>query len=152
MLLGPFSSDERAEIRQMVEDNLLGALTTTEVFLDQLRDGGGDLVNLSSVAGRTACAGNAGLRRHQVGDQRLVRGAAPRTTAGRPGDDHRARRCRHRAHRSHHPPASRAARRAAYAEVAITAEDIAEIIVFAVTRPPRVSLDEILVRPTTRTG
>ena len=54
MLLAPFSSDQRAEIRQMVEVNLLGAMTATEVFLDQLRDGGGDLVNISSVAGRTA--------------------------------------------------------------------------------------------------
>ena len=43
----------------MVEVNLLGAMTATEVFLDQLRDGGGDLVNMSSVAGRTARAGNA---------------------------------------------------------------------------------------------
>ena len=43
----------------MVEVNLLGAMTATEVFLDQLREGGGDLVNISSVAGRTARAGNA---------------------------------------------------------------------------------------------
>ena len=43
----------------MVEVNLLGAMTATEVFLDQLRDGGGDLVNISSVAGRTARPGNA---------------------------------------------------------------------------------------------
>src|SRR5215207_10994490 len=50
MLLAPFSSDQRSEIRQMVEVNLLGAMTATEVFLDQLRDGG-DLVNISSVAG-----------------------------------------------------------------------------------------------------
>jgi NAD(P)-dependent dehydrogenase (short-subunit alcohol dehydrogenase family) len=35
----------------MIEANLLGAMTVTEIFLDQLRDGGGDLVNLSSVAG-----------------------------------------------------------------------------------------------------
>jgi NAD(P)-dependent dehydrogenase (short-subunit alcohol dehydrogenase family) len=34
-------------------------MNVTEVFLDQLRDGGGDLVNLSSVAGRTARPGNA---------------------------------------------------------------------------------------------
>lgn len=34
-------------------------MTVTEVFLDQLRDGGGDLVNVSSVAGRTARPGNA---------------------------------------------------------------------------------------------
>ena len=54
MLLGPFSSEQRDDYRRMVETNLLGAITTTEVFLDQLRDGGGDLVNISSVAGRTA--------------------------------------------------------------------------------------------------
>ena len=60
MLLAPFSSDQRAELRQMIEVNLLGAITATEVFLDQLRDGGGDLVNISSVAGRTARPGNAG--------------------------------------------------------------------------------------------
>ncbi|HWX86806.1 MAG TPA: SDR family oxidoreductase, partial [Solirubrobacteraceae bacterium] len=59
MLLAPFTSDQQAEIRQMVEVNLLGAMTATEVFLDQLRYGGGDLVNISSVAGRTARAGNA---------------------------------------------------------------------------------------------
>jgi NADP-dependent 3-hydroxy acid dehydrogenase YdfG len=58
MLLAPFSSEQRAEIRQMVETNLFGAMTVTEVFLDQLRDGG-DLVNISSVAGRTARPGNA---------------------------------------------------------------------------------------------
>ncbi|MCW3063478.1 MAG: family oxidoreductase [Solirubrobacterales bacterium] len=59
MLLAPFSSEQRVEIRQMVEVNLLGAMTTTEVFLDQLRDGGGDLVNISSVAGRTARPGSS---------------------------------------------------------------------------------------------
>jgi NADP-dependent 3-hydroxy acid dehydrogenase YdfG len=56
MLLGPFSSEHSDELRQMVEVNLLGAMTATEVFLDQLRAGGGDLVNISSVAGRTARA------------------------------------------------------------------------------------------------
>jgi NADP-dependent 3-hydroxy acid dehydrogenase YdfG len=59
MLLAPFSSEQRAEIREMVETNLLGAMTVTEVFLDQLRDGGGDFVNISSVAGRSARPGNA---------------------------------------------------------------------------------------------
>ena len=49
MLLAPFTSEQREEFRQMIEVNLLGAITATEVFLDQLRDGGGDLVNISSV-------------------------------------------------------------------------------------------------------
>lgn len=35
-----------------------------------------------------------------------------------------------------------------YNELAITADDIAEIIAFAVSRPPRLTLNEILVRPT----
>src|SRR5215207_4701739 len=33
MLLAPFSSEQKAEIRQMVEVNLLGAMTATEVSL-----------------------------------------------------------------------------------------------------------------------
>ena len=59
MLTAPFSSDQREEHRRMVETNLLGAMTATDVFLDQLQDGGGDLVNISSVAGRVAPAGFA---------------------------------------------------------------------------------------------
>jgi NAD(P)-dependent dehydrogenase (short-subunit alcohol dehydrogenase family) len=78
MLLAPFSSDQTAETRQMVETNLLGAMTATEVFLDQLRDGGGDLA------------------------QRLVRVPAPGAPAGRPGDRRRAGRGCDRAHRPHH--------------------------------------------------
>src|SRR6059058_924503 len=60
MLTAPFSSDQREEHRRMVETNLLGAMTATEVFLEQLgAGGGGDLVNVSSVAGRVAPAGFA---------------------------------------------------------------------------------------------
>jgi NADP-dependent 3-hydroxy acid dehydrogenase YdfG len=58
MLLGPFGSEQRNDYRQMIEVNLIGTITTTEVFLDQLKDGGGDIVNISSVAGRTARPGN----------------------------------------------------------------------------------------------
>jgi len=45
----------------MVETNLIGAMTATEIFLEQLRDGGGDIVNVSSVAGRTAPADYASM-------------------------------------------------------------------------------------------
>ena len=58
MLLGPFDSDQREDYRQMIEVNLLGAITTTEVLPGQLKDGGGDIINISSVAGRTARSGN----------------------------------------------------------------------------------------------
>ena len=35
-----------------------------------------------------------------------------------------------------------------YEETSITAEDIAEVIAFAVSRPRRMTLNEILIRPT----
>jgi NADP-dependent 3-hydroxy acid dehydrogenase YdfG len=55
MLLAPFGSDQREDYRRMIEVNLLGAITATEVFLDQLKASGeGDIVNISSVAGRVA--------------------------------------------------------------------------------------------------
>ena len=43
----------------MIEVNLLGAIPRPRSSSPQLRDGGGDLVNISSVAGRTARPGNA---------------------------------------------------------------------------------------------
>jgi NADP-dependent 3-hydroxy acid dehydrogenase YdfG len=152
MLLAPFSSDQRAEMRQMIEVNLLGAITATEVFLDQLRDGGGDLVNISSVAGRTARAGNAvyaatkwgvngwseGLRQELQPDVRV--------TVIEPGavatelTDHIT------------DAATKRATREFVQDLAITAQDIAEVIAFAVSRPRRMTLNEILVRPTAQPG
>src|SRR5580693_5686608 len=41
MLLGPFDSGQRADYWQMIEVNLLGAITATEVFLDQIKGCGG---------------------------------------------------------------------------------------------------------------
>ncbi len=148
MLLGPFSSEQRAEIRQMVETNLLGAMTTTEVFLDQLRDGGGDLVNISSVAGRTARAGNAayaatkwglggwseGLRMELQPDVRVIL-IEPGAVATELTD-----------HITHAD--TRDAVKQMVGGIAIPPEDIAEVIAFAVARPRRMTLNEILIRPT----
>jgi NADP-dependent 3-hydroxy acid dehydrogenase YdfG len=148
MLLAPFTSDQRAEHRQMVETNLLGAMTATEVFLDQLHDGGGDLVNVSSVAGRTARPGNAvyaatkwgmngwseALRQELQPDIRIMV-IEPGAVATELTD-----------HITHAD--TKAAAEQMYEQVAITAQDIAEVIAFAVSRPQRVSLNEILIRPT----
>jgi NADP-dependent 3-hydroxy acid dehydrogenase YdfG len=154
MLLAPFTSDQRAEMRQMVEVNLLGAITTTEVFLEQLRDGGGggDLINISSVAGRTARAGNAvyaatkwgingwseGLRQELQPDVRVMviePGAVATELTDHITD----------------ADTKRATKQFVEA-LAITAQDIAEVIAFAVSRPRRMTLNEILVRPTAQVG
>ena len=152
MLLGPFSSAQREDYRRMVETNLLGAITATEVFLDQLRDGGGDLVNVSSVAGRTARPGNAGYAATKWGmngwSESLRQELQPdvRVIVIEPGavatelTDHIT-----------HADTKRAVKQ--YVEpLAISPEDVAEVIAFAVSRPRRMTLNEILVRPTAQTG
>jgi NADP-dependent 3-hydroxy acid dehydrogenase YdfG len=149
MLLARFSSDQKDEMRQMVETNLLGAITATEVFLDQLRDGGdGDLVNISSVAGRTARPGSSVYNATKWGmngwSEALRQELLPdvRVTIIEPGavatelTDHIT------------DAGVKQATEQFYDEVAITSEDVAEVIAFAVARPRRVSLNEILIRPT----
>jgi NADP-dependent 3-hydroxy acid dehydrogenase YdfG len=152
MLLCPFGSTQREEARRMVEVNLLGAMTATEVFLDQLRDGGGDLVNISSVAGRTARAGNAAYAATKWGmngwSEALRQELQPdvRVFVIEPGavatelTDHIT------------DPAAKHGAEQFYAQLAITAEDVAEVIAFAVTRPRRLTLNEILLRPTSQSG
>ena len=148
MLLGPFDSEHSDELRQMVEVNLLGAMTATELFLDKLRDGGGDLVNISSVAGRTARAFGSGynatkwglngwseaLRQELLPDIRVM--VIEPGAVGTELTDHIT------------DSSVKEATEKFYGEVAITAADIAEIIAFAISRPRRVNLNEILVRPT----
>jgi NADP-dependent 3-hydroxy acid dehydrogenase YdfG len=152
MLLAPFSSEQRHELRQMVEVNLLGAMTATEVFLDQLRNGGGDLINISSVAGRTARAGNAVYAATKWGmngwSEALRQELQPdiRVTVIEPGavatelTDHIT------------DPTAKQGAEQLYQQLAITADDVAEVIAFAVTRPRRMTLNEILLRPTAQTG
>jgi len=148
MLLAPFNGEGHDDHRRMIEANLLGAMTVTEVFLDQLVDGGGDLVNLSSVAGRTARPGNAVYAATKWGlngwSESLRQELQPgvRVMVIEPGavatelTDHIAN------------PDSKQAAEQMYQQLAITADDIAEVIAFAVTRPRRMTLNEILVRPT----
>jgi NADP-dependent 3-hydroxy acid dehydrogenase YdfG len=132
----------------MIEVNLLGAITATEVFLDQLKAGGeGDIVNISSAAGRVARPSNGVYAATKFGlngwseslRQELL--PAVRVTVVEPGavatelTDHIT-----------HDETKHGVEQF-YATAAITADDIAEIIAFAVSRPRRVALNEILVRP-----
>jgi NADP-dependent 3-hydroxy acid dehydrogenase YdfG len=148
MLLGPFTSEQHDEQRRMIETNLLGAVTAAEVFVDQLKNGSGDLVNISSVAGRTARPGNAvyaatkwgmggwseALRQELQPDVRVML-TEPGAVATELTD-----------HITH--AETKAGAEKMYAQTSISAQDIAEIIAFAIARPHNVSLNEILIRPT----
>jgi NADP-dependent 3-hydroxy acid dehydrogenase YdfG len=152
MLLGPFSSEQSADYRQMLEANLLGAITVTEIFLDQLRDGGGDLVNISSVAGRTARPGNAVYAATKWGingwSESLRQELQPdvRVMVIEPGAV-ATELVEHITHAE-----TRRATEEFVKDMAIEPGDIAEVIAFAIARPRRMTLNEILVRPTVQKG
>jgi NADP-dependent 3-hydroxy acid dehydrogenase YdfG len=151
MLLGPFNADQRADYRQMIEVNLLGAITATEVFLDQLKgdaeDQGGDIVNISSVAGRTARAGNGvyaatkwglngwseSLRQELLPDIRVTL-IEPAVVATELPD-----------HITHHE--TRQGVQQLYSQAEVTADDIAEVIGFVLSRPRHLAINEVLLRP-----
>jgi NADP-dependent 3-hydroxy acid dehydrogenase YdfG len=153
MLLGPFGPEQRADYRQMIEVNLLGAITTTEVFLDQLRTNGrGDLINISSNAGRSARPTNgvyAATKWGINGWSESLRQELPpevRVTVIEPG----AVSTELTDHITH--AATKEATEQFVKDLAIRPEDIADVIAFAVSRPRRMTLNEILVRPTTQPG
>jgi aryl-alcohol dehydrogenase-like predicted oxidoreductase len=139
MLLGPFESDQHDDYRQMIEVNLLGALTATEVFLDQLKKGtadrGGDIVNLSSVAGRNARAGNGvyaatkwalngwseSLRQELLPDVRVTTIEPGVVATELPN------------HITHNE--TRQGVQQLYSQAEVTADDVAEVIGFVLSRP-----------------
>jgi NADP-dependent 3-hydroxy acid dehydrogenase YdfG len=147
MLLGPFDSGQRADYRQMIEVNLLGAITATEVFLDQIKDGGGDIINISSVAGRTARSGNGvyaatkwaingwseSLRQELLPDVRVTLVEPGVVATELPN------------HITHAD--TKQSVQQLYDKAEVTPEDVAEIIGFILSRPRRLAINEILLRP-----
>jgi NADP-dependent 3-hydroxy acid dehydrogenase YdfG len=146
MLLGPFDSGQRADYRQMIEVNLLGAITTTEVFLDQLK-AGGDIINISSVAGRTARSGNGVYAATKWGingwSESLRQELLPdvRVTVVEPGVV-ATELPNHITHAD-----TKHGVQQLYDKAEVTAEDVAEIIAFILSRPRRLAINEILLRP-----
>jgi NADP-dependent 3-hydroxy acid dehydrogenase YdfG len=152
MLLGPFSSEQRSDYRNMVEVNLLGAITATEVFLEQLKDGGGDLINISSVAGRTARPTNGVYAATKWGingwSESLRQELLPdvRVTLIEPG----VVATELPTHITHE--ATRQAVQEGYGAATVTPDEIAEVIAFVLSRPRHLAINEVLLRPATQLG
>jgi clavulanate-9-aldehyde reducatase len=151
MLLGSVEGAEVEEWRRMIEVNLWGLLICTHAALPLIaRSGGGDIINVSSVAGRRADAGAAVYNMTKFGvhgfSEALRQEAlhvGVRVTTVAPGfvdtelQGHNLNPVvRHATARS----------REEIGEV-LRAEDIADAIVYAVTRPGHVCLNELVVRP-----
>ncbi|MBK5111930.1 MAG: SDR family NAD(P)-dependent oxidoreductase [Thermoleophilia bacterium] len=156
MLLGPISEAPTEEWERMVDVNLKGLLYMTHAALPHLLEGAKnsgrevtDIVNISSVAGRTVSphSGVYNLTKHGVGAvseslRQQVSNDGVRVTIIEPGavatelGDH-----------------NRDGVREVIEEwiskmTPLEAHDVADAIEYAVTRPARVSVNEVLIRPT----
>jgi clavulanate-9-aldehyde reducatase len=152
MLLGAVQGADTEHWKRMVDVNCLGLLYCTHAAMPLMQErGGGHIVNVASVAGRHAALGTAVYNMTKfgvVGFSEALRQEALhsniRVTVIEPGfvatelQGH-----------NKDPVVVEATKkyRDEIGEV-LEAEDIADAIVYAVTRPPRVSLNEMLVRPT----
>ena len=160
MLLGPIVGAPVEEWERMVHLNLLGLLYTAHAALPHLLEAAedgprrvADLVNISSVAGRVAREGSGvyNLTKHGVGAfseslRQEVTTRHVRVSLVEPGavETELA---------SHLRPeiAQQAMQRFASIE-RLQSEDIADTIAFIVTRPRRMAINEVLVRPTEQQG
>ncbi len=160
MLLGPVVGAPTEEWDRMVSLNVQGLLYVAHAALPHLLRAAedplrrvADLVNVSSVAGRTARAGRAvyNLTKWGVGAfsealRQEVTSRYVRVSLVEPGavDTELP---------NHIRPELRSQMMGALDSLEkLTSEDIADNIVYIVTRPRRVAVNEILVRPTQQEG
>jgi NADP-dependent 3-hydroxy acid dehydrogenase YdfG len=152
MLLGPVEGGDPDHWRRMVDVNMLGLLYCTRAALPLMRErGGGHIVNVSSVAGRHASFGQAvyNLTKFGVtGFSEALRQEAlnsnVRVTVVEPGMVDTEL----QGHNEN--PAVREALEKFRDDVGtvLEAEDIARGILYSVTQPEHVNVNEVLIRPT----
>lgn len=156
MLLGPALDAPLEEWNRMVHVNLLGLLYCTHAALPHLLRsaetgprGVADMVNISSVAGRVAREGSGAYNatKHGVGAfseslRQELAGRHVRVSLVEPGavDTELS---------SHNRPEIREGIQQVFSGIErLQAADIADAIVYIVTRPRHVAVNEMLVRPT----
>ena len=156
MLLGPVQGADTADWRRMLEVNLFGLLWCTHAALPLMAGNEvADIVNMSSTAGRRADAGAAvynmtkwGVNGFSEALRQEALHSRIRVTTVEPGfvetelQGHNV-----------NPLVRQGTKkmREQIEELAgsvLKAEDIADAILYAVTRPPHMCLNEVLVRPT----
>jgi NADP-dependent 3-hydroxy acid dehydrogenase YdfG len=152
MLLGPIGGADTEEWRRMVDVNLLGLLYCTHAALPLMQEGGGGhIVNLSSVAGRTANLGSGvynltkwGVNGFSEALRQEVLHSGIRVTIVEPGFVATEL----QGHNKNPVVQEQLEKMREQVGEALEAEDIAAGIVYAVSSPQRVNVNEILIRPT----
>jgi NADP-dependent 3-hydroxy acid dehydrogenase YdfG len=153
MLLGAVEGADTEHWRRMVSVNCLGLLFCTYAAIPAMKEGGGGhIVNVSSVAGRIATMGSAvynmtkwGVNGFSEGLRQELGHSAIRVTIIEPGAvatellEHNT------------PEVQQIAAKRFEGVTPLAAEEIADAILYALTRPQNVSINEVLIRPTTQT-
>ncbi|MCW3026959.1 MAG: oxidoreductase [Solirubrobacterales bacterium] len=154
MLLGPIENAPTEEWRQMIHVNVFGVLYCTHAALPLMHaQGSGHIVNVSSVAGRVARAGSGvyNLTKFGVGafSESLRRETVEmgvRVTLIEPGAVATEL-------ASHNRPEVREQISKRFGGITLlTAEDIANAILYAIGQPRHVSVNEMLIRPSEQLG
>jgi clavulanate-9-aldehyde reducatase len=153
MLLGPIAGAPTEEWRRMIDANVYGVLYCTHAALPLMAEQGeGHIINVSSVAGRFARAGSGvyNLTKFGVGafSEALRQEAVPlgvRVTVIEPGAVATEL-------PAHNRPEVLAQMAKAFQGVTpLAADDIARAVVYAISQPANVSINEMLVRPSGQT-
>jgi NADP-dependent 3-hydroxy acid dehydrogenase YdfG len=151
MLLGPIVDADTEDWRRMLHTNTLGLMYMTHAALPRmLADGFGDIVNVSSVAGRVARLGSGGYNASKwavnafsesLRQEVTTRGV--RISLVEPGavetelTDHIT-----------HQATKQLVKDTIAQSRAMKADDIARAIVYIVSQPAHVAVNEVLIRPT----
>lgn len=150
MLLSPLAEARGDDLRHMVELNLTALMEITRIALPHLKQSRGHIVNVASVAGRVASPGSSGyaatkfgvvgfseaVRREVYSDKVRVTVIEPGLVMTELGD-----------HITNEDMKAGLEKRKETME-GLEAEDIAAAVLYAVSQPARVNVNEILVRPT----
>jgi NADP-dependent 3-hydroxy acid dehydrogenase YdfG len=152
MLLGAVEGWDIAQWQRMIEVNLLGLLYCTREALPFIRDsGGGHIVNVSSVAGRTANFGSAvynmtkwGVTGFSEALRQEALNSGIRVTCVEPGFVDTEL----QGHNEHPTVVEATEKMREEIGKVLEAEDIARGILYACAQAEHVNVNEILIRPT----
>jgi clavulanate-9-aldehyde reductase len=149
MLLGAIVGADTADWRRMINTNVLGLMYVTHAALPHLLERGGDIVQISSVAGRVARKGSGvynaskwAVNAFSEALRQEVTDRGVRITMIEPG----AVDTELRTHITQQDARQRSEQQAAGIRQ-LRPEDVAHVV-DVVTRPAHMSINEVLVRPT----
>ncbi|GAA4567938.1 SDR family NAD(P)-dependent oxidoreductase [Planotetraspora kaengkrachanensis] len=153
MLSGPIEGADTTEWTRMVETNLLGSMYMVHAALPHLLERKGTVVQVSSTSGRTASANSGvyaatkfGVTAFSESLRQEVTARGVRVVVVEPGFV-----ATELAGHITDPTMQAAAQKMAASMRTLQPEDIAGAVLYAVTQPEHVAVNEILIRPTDQT-